>query len=298
MSKVTSPYYPPRARWYSPVFYFFAAAQRSMALDRISLPPSVTWRGIGASFLIPGLGFYLRGPRILGKGMMGVCATLFLIFIIWLGYPIANVAFGLMVSTHVTGVVYYCDGFLRTWNFQWRIAFTVIILLAVGFLIYSPIRNTIQNHWLMPMRMGSRVVILVKSADKIQRGDWVSYIMPGYRFSNHMGNGIWGDSTMGFGPVLAVAGDNVQFSTNSFSVNGVAQPLLTDMPQSGSLIVAQNYWFIWPTLKQSGNWNPSENDLSRAMLELANVSESQLGDKPSMHWKPLKHWFLRKQTWQ
>jgi hypothetical protein len=298
MSKVTSPYYPPRARWYAPVFYFLGGVQRTVALDRIHLPPSVTWLGLCKCFLIPGFGFYLRGPRILGKTMTGVVALLFLIFIVWLGYPIANIAFGLMVSVHVSGVVYYCDSFLREWQFQWRILFTIATLMAVGFLIYSPLRNAIQNHLLMPMKIGGRVVVLVKSfaADKIQRGDWVGYMMSGYRFSNHMGNGIWGDNVKGFGPVLAVAGDNVQFSTNSFSINGITQPRLAHMPQSGSLVVAQNYWFIWPTLNQSGNWNPSENDLSRAMLELANVPESQLAGKPSIHWRPLKHWFWRKQT--
>ncbi len=112
-----------------------------------------------------------------------------------------------------------------------------------------------------------------------------------------MGNGIWGgDNEMGFGPVLAVGGDNVQFSTNSLSVNSVAQPLLPHMPQSGSLVVAQNHWFIWPTLKQSGNWHPGEKELSDAMLELADVPENRLADDPPVHWKPLKHWFWRRQT--
>jgi hypothetical protein len=300
MSKATSPYYPPRARWYASVFYLFGAVRRNIGLERIHLPPSITWPGLAACFLIPGFGFYLRGPRILGRAMMGVCALLFTIFIVWLGYPIANIACGLMVSTHVSGIAYYCDSFLRQWELQWRILFTVLALMAVGFLFYAPLRQAIQNHLLMPLRMGNRVVILVKSgtADKIQRGDWVGYMMPGYRFSNHMGNGILDDKTMGFGPVLAIGGDNVQFSTNSFSVNGVAHPPLPHMPQSGSLVVAQNYWFIWPILKQSGNWHPGEKELSDAMLELAAVPESQLTGKPPVHWRPLKYWFWRKQTWQ
>ena len=133
MSKATSPYYPPRARWYSPAFYLLGAARRNVGLERIHLPPSVTWGGLCACFLIPGYGFYLRGPRLLGQAMFATCALLFLIFLVWLGYPVANLAFGLVVSIHVSGIGYYCDSFLRHWEFQWRIAFTVIALMAVGF---------------------------------------------------------------------------------------------------------------------------------------------------------------------
>src|SRR6516162_4937133 len=46
MSKATSPYYPPRARWYSPAFYLLGAARRNVGLERIHLPPSVTWGGL------------------------------------------------------------------------------------------------------------------------------------------------------------------------------------------------------------------------------------------------------------
>ena len=53
---------------------------------------------------------------------------------------------------------------------------------------------------------------------------------------------------MGFGPVLAVPGDRVEFSTKAFSVNGVPQPLLPHMPAGGKLVVPENHWFIWPNL--------------------------------------------------
>ena len=43
---------------------------------------------------------------------MAACALLFAIFIVWLGYPIGNYAFGLMLSIHTTGFVYYCSPYL------------------------------------------------------------------------------------------------------------------------------------------------------------------------------------------
>jgi hypothetical protein len=291
MSKVTSSYYPPRARWYAPVFYFFNAVQRRIALDRIHLPPSVTWLGLCGCFLVPGFGFYLRGPRILGRLIMSVSALLFMIFIVWLGYPFANIAFGLMVSAHVSGIVYYCDGFLRQWEFMSRIGFTILALVGVGFSFYAPLRGFIQDHWLMPVQMNGHVIILAKavSPDNIHRGDYVGYMLSGYRFSNHMGNGVMGDTHLGLGPVLAVAGDHVEFSSTNLLVNGVPQPLLPQMPHSGSLDVAQHCWFIWPTLNISGNWTVGADQISGAMLQLANVSENQYVGKP------LKHWFRRKQ---
>ena len=291
MSKVTSPYYPPRARWYAPVFYFFGSVRRTVALDRIHLPPSITWPGLFKCFLIPSYGFYLRGPRALGKNMMAICALLFLIFIAWLGHSAANIAFGMIVSIHVSGIVYYCDSFLREWTFGWRILFTIATLIGVGFLIYSPLRSAIQNHWLMPVQMNGRVIILEKSvsAAQIHRGDWVGYTLSGYRFSNHMGNGLWGGSQLGLGPVLAVAGDRVEFTATNFLVNGTPETPWPHMPTSGTVTVAPNHWLIWPTVSISGNWNAGENNISGAMLEMSDVPESQFIGKP------LKHWFWRKQ---
>jgi len=56
-----SPYYPPRAGWYSPLFTFGAAVRRRLALDRIQLPQRMTAIGLVASFLVPGMGFIFAG---------------------------------------------------------------------------------------------------------------------------------------------------------------------------------------------------------------------------------------------
>jgi hypothetical protein len=59
MTEADSAYYPPRARWYSPLFYLGGAFQRRLALDRIQalLPEELTFGKLLAAFLIPGLGF-------------------------------------------------------------------------------------------------------------------------------------------------------------------------------------------------------------------------------------------------
>ncbi|MGH8023539.1 MAG: hypothetical protein ACRED1_08155, partial [Limisphaerales bacterium] len=144
MDKIISPYYPPRARWYAPVFRLTGAVRRGLALDRIRLPSEITWRGLALSFLIPGLGFYLRGPRLYGKVALAACGFLLLVFVAWLGFPLANLAFGLLMSTHVSGFVYYCNPALNGWRL--RVLFTVLVLMSVGILLYGSLRDMVQSR--------------------------------------------------------------------------------------------------------------------------------------------------------
>jgi len=263
-----------------------------MALDRIYLPSSMTWRGLCWCFLVPGYGFYLRGPRVLGKGMMGACALLFLFFIIWFGHALANLAFGLILSIHVSGITYYCDSFLRQWELPRRILFTVLVLFAVGFGFYSPLRNMIQKHWLMPLQVNGQVVVVEKnaSAGSVRRGDWVAYQLGEYSRWSRDDLTINTHSSVGFGPVLAVGGDQVIFSNNVFVVNGIAHPLLPYMPSSGGVMVPENYWFIWPSYSITGHGY--EGRITETMMSLASVPEQNFVGKP------LNHWFWQKQTWQ
>src|SRR5271167_826144 len=107
MSKLSSSYYPPRARWYSPVFNLGSAVRHRLAMDHIRLPRETTIGGLIGSFFVPGLAVYLRGPRLWGQAALLACALLFLCFIVWLGHPFGNYAFGLMLAIHASGFVYY-----------------------------------------------------------------------------------------------------------------------------------------------------------------------------------------------
>ncbi|HUA68518.1 MAG TPA: hypothetical protein VMA13_08215 [Candidatus Saccharimonadales bacterium] len=292
MSKSVSPYYPPRARWYSLLFDFGSRVRRGLALDRVHVPKGISLWGLAATFLIPGLGVYLRGPRLWGKIAMVICGLLFLQFIVWLGHPWGNYAFGLMLSIHTTGIVYYCSPLLVYASFSFRLLFTVGILLAVGGLIYAPLRSTIQERWLMPVRVNGQVVVIQKKvpANAIRRGDWVAYALTGYVISEHGYRNADEHSGLGLGPVLALAGDHVGFSPNAFTVNGISHPLLAHMPTSGTLTVPEKHWFIWPDLAISGHGNVGEASISAAMLQMADVSENQFVGKP------FNRWFWRRQS--
>jgi hypothetical protein len=293
--KINSPYYPRRARWYGRIFYFGGAIRHRLALDRIYLPKDITVGGLIGSFLVPGLAVYLRGPRLYGKMAMAGCALLFTIFIVWLGYPVGNYAFGMMISIHTTGFVYYCNPYLLDKDFWFRIFFTIAMLILFGLVIYSPLRSVIQNYWMMPLRRNGNVIVVEKfaSANAIKRGDWVMYSLQNHSAGNpHEGGAVWVREGFGWGPVLAMAGDSVGFSTNSFAVNGVERPLLPHMPTSGNLTVPEKNWFIWPELGISGHGNTSEAVISGTMLQLATVPEDQFTGKP------FKRWFWRKQILQ
>lgn len=220
---------------------------------------------------------------------MAACVLLFLIFVAWFGYPLGNYAFGLIISIHTSSLVYYCGPAMQAWELKNRIFFTVLVLMAVGFLFYGPLRDFIQYRFLMPLQMNGRVIVVQKFAlvSSVKRGDWIAYRIA-YSYEN--GDDAWVHihSGIGFGPVLGMAGDSVEFSSKGFLVNGVLRPSLAYMPSSGSFVVAQKQWFIWPNYSVSGHGYASH--VTSIMLGLANVSEQQYAGKP------FKHWFWRKQT--
>jgi hypothetical protein len=287
-----SPFYPRRARWYGRIFYWAGAVRRGIALDRIHLPREATWCGLAAGFVIPGLAVWLRGPRIWGRAAMAASVLLFSTFIVWLGYPVANLGFGLLIALHASGFVYYCSPILHGWEFRWRICFTVVVLMAIGFLFYAPLRNAVQNYCLMPVQAGGRVIVVQKfsPAAGVKRGDWIAYGMVGHLFTNHGYEETRNRTGMGLGPVLALPGDRVEFSEKIFSVNGIRHPSLPYMPSGGNLVVPEKHWFIWPSYSISGLGDA--NRIAGLMMSAATVDQNQYAGRP------LERWFWRVQNLQ
>jgi hypothetical protein len=290
-----SSYYPPRERWYYPVFYLGDALRRGLAMDRFRKPPEVKFGGMIAGLIVPGLAVWLRGPKVWGRAALIASAALVSIFIVWLGYPAANFAFGLLLAVHSTGLVYYCNPMLVGERFLTRLACALLTLLVVGVLLYVPGLNFIQGHLLTPLRMNGRVVVVQQNIQtrKIRRGDWLAYELgTATRGDPHNGGAVLVQSGTGLGPVLALPGDRVAFSATSYSVNGVSYVKLPHMPDSGEVTVAENQWFIWPNLGISGHGNVGEASIATTMLYMASVNNDQLIGK-AFH-----QWFWRKQTLQ
>jgi hypothetical protein len=264
--KFNSPYYPRRARWYARIFYFGGAIHRGLTLDRICLPKEITIGGLIGGILIPGLAVYLRGPRLWGKAAMAGCALLSAIFIVWLGYPAANLAFGLMLSIHTTGLVYYCGPGLVNKPFRFRILFTIGTMLVLGSLFYAPLRSTIQHHWLMPLRVGDRVIVVSvrTTPDSLKVGDWAAFR------SSAAGGEIRQEGGLVFGPVIGLGGDHV-----------------------GSVDVPEKHWLIRAEFiryyRHEGfaTWNNATEQMT--IVPTIVSREEFVG-------RPFKRWFFRKQT--
>jgi hypothetical protein len=286
MNHDRSAYYPPRARWYSPFFHFARAMRRRLWLDRLHLPAGLSFRAFIIGLLAPGLAFYVRGEKLIGRAVLIGSLLLAVAFIVWLGYPLANLAFGLLLSAHVSSILFLCRPWLQDVRFRFQIAFGLAVLLAVGGGVYTSLRNSIQERYLMPLRINGRVVVVQTfSASKaVRRGDWITYSLPG-----GAGTGVLVQEGLSLGPVLAAGGDHLRFSPKAFEVNGVQRPLLPHMPTSGDLLVPENHWFIWPELGISGHGNVAEANISATMLQLANVSKARFIGKP------FKRWFWRRQ---
>jgi len=287
MSKFASPYYPPRAKWYSPLLQLGSAIRRRAELDRLQLPVGISLGELIKSIWWPGIGFYVRKEKLIGAAIICGSVLLASIFIVWLGYPAANIAFGLLLSAHVTSLVFLCAPWLAGVRFRVRVAFTFAVLLVLGLFAYAPLRNLFQTNFLMPVRDKGRVIVVrrMASAHSIQRGDWIAYTLQ----SDRAVTGVYIREGLGLGPVLAAAGDQIQFATNGFAVNGVIRPPLPHMPQEGELVVPEKHWFVWPDLAINAHGNVGGGPISATMLQLAIISESDFIGKP------FKRWFWRRQ---
>lgn len=291
-SNETSPFYPPRAGWSAGWFRFWEALRRRLALDRIHMPRGVVAGELVAGFLVPGLAVLFRGPRLWGQIALAACAGLMLAYVIWLGYPAANMAFGALISIHVTGFVHYCHHLGGEETFGARLRFTLFVMLSLILLLYLPVRNLVQRELVTPLRINDQVIVVhrLRVAPVIGAGQWVAYsLAQTSQGEAHNGGAVRFQGGAGLARVLAVGGDQVLFSTNGFSVNGMLHPALDHMPKGGEWTVPEKHWFIWPNLAISGHGNVSEAAISSTLLELADVSPSQfLG-------QPFNRWFWRRQ---
>jgi hypothetical protein len=259
--------------------------RRRLALDRLMIQ-GTTFPGLIGVFLVPGLGFYLRS-RVWGKPALASCAALAIIFIVWLGYPVANIAFGLLMSIHVSSITYYCSDQMNELTLGRRLLVALALTLCLGALLYFPARRTLQNHYFTPLRMGNRVVVFQKSiaAGQVKRGDLVAY-----NLTEIYDQGVYAHGGLTSGTVSGVPGDQIEFTAKTFSVNGVSYPRLSHMPMSGGTVVPENHWFIWPNLATiGGHGNVGEGVISGMILRMADVPQEQFAGKP------FKTWFGRRQ---
>jgi hypothetical protein len=283
-----SPYYPPRARWYTTFWYPWYLLKRRLHLHVITDSSNVPLHKLLLGAAIPGLAWLWYGRYIfsLMTGMAYVLSLLTLF--IWIGYPTAGWALSILMSIHTSSIMYMLRRMFPERGLWQQIGWSLIVFILLGLLVYGPAYHYLQRRWFIPMRIGERVLVVntASEAGQVKRGDWVAYRIHSQQFAQvRVNNGYE------LGQVLAVAGDKVLFSPDGFSVQGERRPLLGGMPTGGDMVVAERCWFIWPNVAITGGHGTVGADLMRsAMSQLAIVSESDFVGVP------YRRWWWRQQT--
>ncbi len=283
MSDCPSPFYPPRARWNRHFYQAAYALRRCLHLDQLDLMvPFATapWRFL-LSFLLPGFAFRDAGWKKIGAALTAAWITSVSVFLVCLGYAAANFAFGLMISMHVSSVLYVLNRISPGMALRRRLILSLAVLVLVGQVVYGFGLNLVQDHWFMPLRSGDKVYIINRKASlaAIHRGDLVAYHTEG---AGSTGVRIRGGYLLD--RVIADSGDEVAFDSATFLVNGIPYPKLPLMPSAGRVAVPEKTWLVWPSLHTVTRNNVADETIARSVLEMALVSRAGIIGKPFAHW--------------
>jgi hypothetical protein len=295
MTNRDNSYYPPRANALSPILGRFEACLRGLSGFSFRVPDTVTLLGLLGGFFVPGLALYLRSPGASGKAALGVCALLLLIFFAFLGFPAGNAAFTLLLSIHVVGFVAYCKPLLAGSPWPSRLIAAFLLSVATIVIVYLPSQYWLEHHLVVPLQVRGHVVVVrcLRSPGVIRRGDWIAFRVDSgreyFNGGNAHGNVIIEDG-IGMAPVLAVSGDHIEFTPESVSVNGVAQPRQLNMPTSGEWTVPENCLFAWTDLAIHGHGGVPTALIAEAAIQTATVHREQIIGKAFKHWFGRRQW--------
>jgi Signal peptidase, peptidase S26 len=282
---VQSPFYPPRARWYSPVIQLGYGLRRWLHLDDIRRALGCSVPMLFAVLLAPGYGFRAAGRARLWP-VLAAYVVLALVVLVWLGHSVAGLAFGLMIALHATGTASYLGSLWRL-TLRGRIGLVLGVLFFLALLVYRPLRDLALARWIIPLRLHDRVLLVRRSTDAraVKRGDWVVYRIDREWLDPHH----YIAAGYALERVLALPGDRVDFASGRFSVNGQAYAALERMPAQGGRVVPEKHWFAWPS-----------HAIDAAGLSPANLAavwnQMVLVDQARFLGEPCQHWFWRQQT--
>jgi hypothetical protein len=288
----SSSYYPPRSRWYTRlIFGVFRPVRRHTDLEGLRLPSGLSVPAFVLSLILPGYAFIALGRELIGRVLVAAYGLAALVFVAALGFFAGSLAYGLMISIHVTSIIFLEGGWLRESRLSSRFALALGTLVSVWGLIYSPLTSLVERRWLLPIRLGERVLIIHRGAalESLRRGDWVAYEFSGNDLGGH-GAAVYLTSGLGVDPVLALPGDRVQFTHQAVLVNDEAFPRAPHMPTDGDLVVPGKVWFIWPTLAINMRGGVPEGNISALMQSTALVGQNQILGRPFKHWFGRRQW--------
>src|SRR5436190_3066690 len=216
MDERTSPYYPPRAGWNRHFYEAAYALRRQLHLEDLKLPQfAITvsvWEFLLCLF-VPGFSFTFAGWKRFGRGTLLAWFMAFGLFIVWLGHTAANLAFGLMMSMHVSSIIHFLNRLAPGMTVLRRLGYSLGVLFVVGQLIYATGLRLFQRHLFMPLRWNEKVYVVNPRAPiaNLRRGDLIAI-----HTERTGGNGVWIQEGYTLDKILAVPGDLVQFHRAEF----------------------------------------------------------------------------------
>jgi len=231
------------------------------------------------------MSFHVAGWRKVGQCLFAGWLAALVVYVVALGLPAANGAFMVLIMIHAASVSQRLQPWLSQHRLFAQLAVGLLVFLAVSLFVYAPARQGFERYVATPLPTSAGVVVVNPRAPlaSIQRGDWL-----GYRIAGRYAAGIRVQSGFGFGPVLAVPGDRVEFTANGCQVNGRILPRRAHMPRTGELALGPKQWLVWPEVEVSSH-GVGEDVVVAAMLETALVDQADLAGRP------YARWFFRKQ---
>jgi hypothetical protein len=294
-----SPYYPPRARWYSRLHYAWVRLRSRLPEEWTLRVEDMPAGRFLMGLTLPGYGLILFGRRRLGLAVAVVYAALLMLFVLGAGFQSREVSigsetirfqpiylgFGLMMAAHALSITSFIAKAYRVTGMGRRLVLGVGGTLLVGAGVYLPTLSLVHRFY-MPLDVEGRLVWVATrpSPRDLRPDDWVAYRM------HRQGRGlVILQAGYALAPVLALPGDRVRFTPNGVEVNSGRLLRLPGAPESGELTVPEKHWFIWPRLGINGH-GVSPTVIAAFLQDLALVDEDQYVGRP------LKRWFFRPQT--
>jgi hypothetical protein len=258
-----------------------------LQLGRLRTAQLLEFRRVLLAVLLPGFGFYAAGRPQLGKWALRAIAFLLLIHILFLGYAVANVAFGLLVSIHICGFLFLLQPQFSNLSPGRRLLNSLLAVVVFWVGIYLPMQRWVQRYVLFPVRTGDKVLVLHAGVNPatIKRGALVAFQTEDRLFFQ----GMLMHRGLFLGPVIALPGDKVDMLPDKLVINAVPRARLPRMPSNRSITLNQNCWLIWPEVTISRGNATSAEALTDFIWSVATVYPDQ------MRGTPFARWFWRKQ---
>lgn len=304
MDPGSSNYYPPRAgSGWLPSSWAIASARAAnrwrQSASRLPSPPlaqQISWTNLFLALVIPGHAYAILGRHGLARWMLLSWCAAAGVLIIFLGHTvIAGWAIGTLASTHSSGVGFFIlrERELATDEppptLKLRILLPLILWIATASIVYWPGYRAFCAVVAQPIDFEGRHIIVNPRSQpgNVTRGQWLLYRMGGDMYGMP-GEGIRFQGGLGFGEVLGLPGDTVEFTRSGVRIHGRLHPHQTQMPTNGDLTVAPGTWFIWPRfgipLQGALATPPPEVYLAQSAVSQANF----VG-------RPFKRWFFHRQ---